>query len=72
MNDIEYANLPTPDPAWDYASIWVELHQASFDLSATVDELSNVENADSKTDNAVKVALDKIINRLQSARNKLG
>lgn len=59
------------DPAWDYAAIYPELKQAQLKLTYLTDEIGEVENADPVIDQALKEAIDQVISKLQSVRQKL-
>ncbi|WP_375470996.1 hypothetical protein [uncultured Nostoc sp.] len=59
------------DPAWDYATIYPELKQAQTKLNYLTDEIGEVENATPVIDEALREAIDQLISKLQSVREKL-
>lgn len=59
------------DPAWDYAAIYPELKQAQTKLNYLTEEISGVENATPVIDQALREAIEELISKLQSVREKL-
>jgi hypothetical protein len=68
INDLMNANYPIPDPSWDYAQIWYHSQQANTELQKLLQFMGTLENASPQSDAEIKLLLDSIGQRLNSAR----
>lgn len=64
-------NYPTPDPAWDYVTVYDQLYRAKFDIERLIGQISQVEDATGESDAAAIAHLEKIITQLQETRRLL-
>lgn len=64
-------NYPTPDPAWDYTTIYERLYQCKFDIERLISEISQIEDATGESDAAAIAKLEHVITQLQETRRLL-
>jgi hypothetical protein len=50
IQDIENPNIPPVDPAWDYATIWVEAWEAKENIENAIRYMGEIENSNTATD----------------------
>lgn len=73
MSKVEVGNSLSDyiDPSWDYAAIYPELEAAQIKLNIVTEEIAGTENATPAINRALEVAIDELITKLQSVREKL-
>lgn len=62
-------NIPQPDPAWDYATVWECMNLAREKLDGTIKYLSAKEEGDKETDQQVYEELNEVINTCVTCLN---
>ena len=50
---VELGDYPTPDPTWDYATLWDWLHQMFAHLKSLKEQMAEVEDSTPQTDAAL-------------------
>lgn len=58
---------PIPDPSWDYAAIWQEIHLAKDQLEDLLTAMAEIENATPESDRLTRRSLEAAQNRILSA-----